>query len=174
MLEDHKFESLQLLTVTYNELKKTLFSYGRKFTNDVQLIENCIHDVFLKLCEKENIPSIRSMNVYIQRSFVNRLKDELARKPSVVDISEIPADLLQVSPIEVRIVETEEAKRIETFIAQMMNCLTKRQRQLIMLHYMEQRNYDEICQLLGLKYQVALNIINRALKRLRENMEQCQ
>ena len=170
-MKDHKYESLRLLSVQYNEMKKVLFSYGHKFTNDVQLIEDCIHDVFLKLCEKENLSTIRHMNVYLLRTFRNRLNDEMARKPSIADISEIPSDLLRVRSDEACLIETEEAIRIENAITQMMACLTKRQRQLIMLHYLEQRSYDEICHLLGISYQTVRNKMNQALKRIRDHMD---
>ena len=174
MFSDHKSESLQLLTVHYNGMKKLLFASGRKFTNDIQLIEDCIHDVLLKLCEKEDVIKIRNLNSYLLRAFRNSLTRELSKKMTEVNICEIPNDDLLENSVEDDWIDSEETKSIRVTIAKTIDCLSRRQREIILLCYMEQRSYDEICQLLGLKYQVVRNIMNSALKRMRVNMAQCK
>ena len=170
MSQGHNSESLQLLTIHYNAMKNVLFFYGRRFTNDHQLIENCIHDVFLNLCEKESLSSISNINFYLLRSFRNRLSEELSRKPLVEYICEISSeDMIEIS-VEDYFIEAERAKRIQTYLSQVLGYLTPRQKELILLYYVEQRSYVEICQLTGISYQTAKNTINQALRRLQKNV----
>ena len=78
--------SRESLSVLYEEQADSLYSYGCKFTKDRELVKDCIHDVFVKLFQKEDISAIRNMKFYLLRSFKNRLLDELSQiQPENID-----------------------------------------------------------------------------------------
>ena len=46
--------------------------------------------------------------------------------------------------------------------------MTPRQQQIIHLHYIEQRDYSDICKIMGINYQSVRNLMHRSISRLRE------
>jgi RNA polymerase sigma factor (sigma-70 family) len=53
-------------------------------------------------------------------------------------------------------------------VAHLMKNLTRRQRQAITLYYLEQRKYDEICQIMQMNYHSVRNLMHRGMLKLRE------
>lgn len=157
------------LSIVYKENMLGLYRYGCRFTRDQGLVMDCIHDVFLKLCEKEDISAISNIKFYLMRSIKNILLDKLAQK-TIENLYEKSYKFLYERSLEEIFVEMEEQQRISSYFNQALNILTPRQKKLIQLYYLDQRSYDEICKLLGISYQSAKNIIYQALKRMRKKM----
>ena len=163
--------SKESLSALYEEQVDSLFSYGCKFTKDRELVKDCIHDVFVKLFEKEDISSIRNMKFYLLRSFKNRLLDELSRiQPEDIDEATF-SYYMQESPDEELSLETDETIQLQKkYIEKIFENLTGRQKEAVYLYYIEELSYDEISQMLGMNYQSVRNIVHRALVRLREKL----
>jgi RNA polymerase sigma factor (sigma-70 family) len=53
-------------------------------------------------------------------------------------------------------------------VAHLMRNLTRRQRQAITLYYLEERKYDEICDILHMNYHSVRNLMHRGMLKLRE------
>ena len=53
-------------------------------------------------------------------------------------------------------------------VAHLMNHLTRRQRQAITLYYLEERKYDEICDIMKMNYHSVRNLMHRGMLKLRE------
>lgn len=50
-------------------------------------------------------------------------------------------------------------------IKRMMKILTPRQREVIYYRFIEELSYDDICQIMGLNYQSAYNLLQRSLQK---------
>lgn len=73
--------------------------------------------------------------------------------------------------------QTEEQLTVNEFIDQearheemnnikrMMKILTPRQREVIYYRFIEELSYDDICQIMGLNYQSAYNLLQRSLQK---------
>ena len=53
-------------------------------------------------------------------------------------------------------------------VAHLMQNLTRRQRQAITLYYLEERKYDEICDIMKMNYHSVRNLMHRGMLKLRE------
>ena len=53
-------------------------------------------------------------------------------------------------------------------VAYLMQHLTRRQRQAITLYYIEQRKYEEICDIMQMNYHSVRNLMHRGMLKLRE------
>jgi RNA polymerase sigma factor (sigma-70 family) len=49
----------------------------------------------------------------------------------------------------------------------LLKTLTPRQRQAFQLYYIEERKYEEICQLMDMNYHSVRNLVHRGMLRLR-------
>ena len=61
----------------------------------------------------------------------------------------------------------EEEQKKNSTLTEYVKCLSPRQQQIIKLYYIEQRKYDDICQIMGINYQSVRNLMHRSLLRLR-------
>ena len=52
-----------------------------------------------------------------------------------------------------------------------MKSLTRRQRQAITLYYLEQRKYEDICQIMHMNYHSVRNLVHRGMLKLRETAQ---
>lgn len=157
-------------TELYDKTIDNLFAFGSKFTTDREMIKDCIQDVFVKLYTKRGeLDSVVNIESYLYVSLRNRINDEFRHNSHVCDdeIDENNAktfydngDIYDMERIE------EEQKKTNT-ITEYVKCLSPRQQQIIRLYYIEQRKYDDICQIMGINYQSVRNLMHRSLLRLR-------
>jgi len=156
----------------YNEMSDKLYRYGVKFTGNRELVQDCIHDLFLKLYrERSQLPETDNYAFYLFRLLKNILIDALRREERMVYIA--PQDL----PFHAEFVygndddedELDEAvrQRFETIVS----LLTPRQKEAIYLRYQSDMSDGEIAELLGIDYQSARNLLYRALEKIRKNMD---
>lgn len=157
-------------TELYDKTIDNLFSFGTKFTSDREMIKDCIQDVFVKLYTKrDELDSVTNIESYLHVSLRNRINDEFRHNNHLCD-NEIDTNSARglydeteaQSPDSIE-VETARANAVRDY----MKCLSPRQQQIIKLYYIEQRKYDDICQIMGINYQSVRNLMHRSLSRLR-------
>ena len=161
---DHAFAEL------YDLYVQILFNYGMKLTQDQELIKDCIHDVFVKVYSKRNEKhTINNLSSYLIISLKNRLLDEF-RRNTFTDDGEVECyDYRRASEdVEHDYLNTERELLQTAQVAHLMNHLTRRQRQAITLYYLEERKYDEICNIMQMNYHSVRNLMHRGMLKLRE------
>ena len=147
-----------------------LFNYGIKITQDQELLKDCIHDVFMKVYSKRNEKTaINNLASYLIISLKNRLFDEFRRQTfTSEDAVEDYEFRYSTSDVERDYLHTELEKIQSDKVEHLMKNLTQRQRQAITLYYLEQRKYEEICQIMQMNYHSVRNLMHRGMLKLRE------
>ncbi|MDR1527070.1 MAG: sigma-70 family RNA polymerase sigma factor [Dysgonamonadaceae bacterium] len=160
------------LSLLYREHSDALYSFGCKFTSDRKMVEDCIHDVFLKLYErKEGTNDIRNLRLFLLVSLKNRLLKELSSPKLFVSIEEIPFSYApQDASVEDIHLENDRILNRKIYIQKALESLTNRQREIVYLHFIEELDYDQICQMMGISYQTIRNTVHNALTRLRDKL----
>jgi len=154
----------------YDRNIDNLFAYGCKLTSDRELVKDCIQDVFVKLFAKRGeLNEIQNINSYLVISLRNRINDEFRRMSRISDedasskqhIADDGNDSASFESIEA---ETQIQRNLMENIAK----LSPRQQQIIHLYYMEERKYDDICNIMGINYQSVRNLMHRSITSLRK------
>ena len=106
---------------------------------------------------------------YLYVSLRNRINDEFRRQTHLCDDEITDANMKPLcdSGEEYSMERMEEANRTLT-MTQYISNLSPRQQQIIYLYYIEERKYDDICQIMGINYQSVRNLMHRSMSRLRE------
>ncbi|MBR7066357.1 MAG: sigma-70 family RNA polymerase sigma factor [Prevotella sp.] len=160
----------------YDKHIDNLFAFGSRFTTDREMVKDCIHDVFVKLFAKgEALNAVENLESYLYISLRNRINDEFRRNLHLCD-NEIN-DLCMRPLVEAEEYHAEKMERqmaLTSSIERYFNKLSPRQRQIINLYYLEQRKYDDICQIMGINYQSVRNLMHRSISRLRKYAAQMQ
>ncbi len=145
-----------------------LVNYGCRLTNDKELLKDCIHDVFVKLYgKKDEVGCIDNLKSYLFISLKNKLCDELRKRiymsgTAIEDLEPESVDNVEDNYL------TEEKRTLEgRRVAHLMSQLSPRQREALTLYYIEEKNYEDICEIMQMNYQSVRNLMHRGLTKLR-------
>lgn len=154
----------------YDMYVQMLYNYGLKLTCDQELLKDCIHDVFVKVYAKRHEQhAIKNFCSYLLISLKNRLLDEFRRQTFSTPNEVESYEYRQAQEDVERDYLNDEREQLQCAqVAHLMRNLTRRQRQAITLYYLEERKYDEICDILHMNYHSVRNLMHRGMLKLRE------
>ena len=160
------------LSLAYDQNIDVLISYGSRFTKDPGLVEDCLHDIFVyvwnnrtKLSDTDSIKNY--MMVSLRRSILKKAK-KLSK--SQYEINDHDAAFAAEISIEEILTNAEISKEKAQKIKKAFEKLSHRQKEAIYLKYYNDKNYDEICDILEISYQSARNLVSTGIKKLRDVM----
>jgi RNA polymerase sigma factor (sigma-70 family) len=156
----------------YNRYVDDLYTYALYLGFEKGIIMDAIHDVFCKFAASEKLlQDVSNIKFYLFKSLKNRLYDIYkARKEyvelSAIDLQETPFNI-QVT-IEERLIGQEEQQQIKNQLAEMLDSLTERQREIVYLRYIQEYDYEQIAQLLNITVHGCRKLLSKAMQNLRE------
>lgn len=160
----------QVLSLIFMRYSNLLFDYGCRFTDDQDLVKDCIQEVFCTLIRAhKNLSDTDNVKLYLLKSVKRRIIRELknaSNKPLSLDDHDYSFNFVWSENLENQLAEVAEEKMLR--VADAMNSLTERQKEAIYLRFNRGLEYEEISSLLGLNYQSSRALIHRAIEKLRE------
>lgn len=149
----------------YNRYQNSVFNYARKFTEDQDLIADCIQELFIYLWEKREILTIPdNPRSYILRSVRNNLI-RLLSKASVNEEIENPENYPFFVSLdsENQYVDQEKRKEVVRKLNTALDQLTNRQREAVFLRFYEDLSFEEIADTLNITTKACYKLIYRAI-----------
>jgi RNA polymerase sigma factor (sigma-70 family) len=158
--------------VMYNQFAKTIFNYGFHLCSNIQLVEDCVHDMFVKLHQKkENLGPTTSIKYYLMKCLRRQILDALekAKKINSDDITEgNKYDFLFETKDKIGIEQSQNNQLLSSTMLKEVNNLPKKQREIIYLIFYKNLSYEEVANILSLTVRTVYNQVYNALQRLRE------
>lgn len=152
----------------YNLHINVLFNYGLKLTIDKELLKDCIHDIFVKLyTKKDELGTIDNLRSYLFISLKNKLCDELRRRMYMSDTAIEEVSISTPTDVEDDYMEEEQRKNEFSLVRRLLDQLSPRQREALTLYYIEEKKYEDICEIMNMNYQSVRNLMHRGLTKLR-------
>lgn len=157
-----------VFSAVYDHYAPILKQAGHNLTQDENLIEDCMHDVFLKFFSNPYQGTIHNLGSYLVICLRNKLIDEFRRYHyySDVDMDERHISTVDDSA-ENSYINDESHDRMQTQVHHLLHALTPRQQEVFTLYYIEERKYDEICQIMNMNYHSVRNLVHRGMVKLR-------
>lgn len=160
------------LKVIYDQEFQYLFNYGRKIFQRTELVEDSIHDLFVEIWQRHDslgpTDSIRRyLATSLRRKIVSVLKKE-SKSQSVDSFETIPFDV-ELAIDEV-IIAQELNEEQATQLKRAFDKLTAKQKEILYLRFYQGLDYEQIADVLDMKYQSLRNAVSRAIKNLRGDM----
>ncbi|MEI6949291.1 sigma-70 family RNA polymerase sigma factor [Paraflavisolibacter sp. H34] len=153
----------------YRDYFKKFYNYGRKFTADALLVEDCIQEVFLDFwTRREAARPIDSPNSYLFSAFRFTLFKKMKQSARYV-----PSEEVEEGPdfsIDALIIGRESDSELQRRLQAALESLTARQREAIFLRFYEGLSYEEVASVLGISVKATYKIMARSLATLKENM----
>lgn len=168
VFSDFKAGDVHAFSKLYDLHVNILYNYGCRLTTDMDLLKDCIQDVFIKIYNKRNeLDAVMNFKSYLFISLKNKLCDESRKR---VHLSCVAVDELDVScgdTVENDYIEFEKNNLNNAHVNDMLNKLSPRQRKAIELYYLDEKKYEDICEILNMNYQSVRNLIHRGITKLR-------
>ena len=154
--------------IIYDRHMSSLYSYGTCFTTDKCLVEDCIHDLFVKLYQnRKNLNKTANVKFYLLTALKHQLYNALRNELDTVSLEDGPIFRIEYT-IEDRMIEREQDISQKERILEMLQTLTPHQKEIIYYRFEEGLGYEEIGTLMNMKTQSVQNSVQRAFKKLRE------
>lgn len=152
----------------YNMHVNMLYNYGCKLTTDMELLKDCIQEVFIKIYNKRTeLDTVANFKSYILISLKNKLCDESRKRVNLSDVAVEELDILSGDNVEKDYIANEKEMLDNVFVTKILNQLSPRQRKAIILYYIEEKKYEDICVIMEMNYQSVRNLIHRGITKLR-------
>jgi len=161
------------LSHIYYQHVQGLYRYGKKFSNDDELIKDTIQDLFYDLIKtRHNLHGTDNIGFYLIASFRRKLAKSIRKRNVLSDITDeefFQAEI--VYSVEKELIEKEQLSERERLLQAGFNELAPKQREILYYRYICEFSYDQICKITSLKYDSARKQVFRALKSLRKAVE---
>lgn len=154
----------------YRDHVSILLKYGRKFSADSQLVEDCLQDLFIELWKNReglgNTDSIRKYLFVALRRKIIRALNNLRISNQEPEAHHFAAEF----DIEEQWINEADDEARRKRLQNALNSLSKRQQEVLYLKFFMGMDYAQISEIMELNYQSARNLAHRALEAIRNLM----
>ncbi|NND34912.1 MAG: sigma-70 family RNA polymerase sigma factor [Saprospiraceae bacterium] len=153
----------------YDEHIVDLLQYGCRFTGAKEMVEDCVHDLFIYLWQnRSSLGNTHSIKSYLLVSLRRRIFKHL-KKESVIDSKE-PVSFEAGLSVEDKWILAEDDAEKHRALQEAFAALSDRQKEAIYLRYYQQMNYQSISQVMDINYQSVRNLIHNGIQGMRKVM----
>lgn len=160
----------QAFQLMYEKNINALIFYAHRFTNQQELIEDVIQDVFVNLWVKRDglgntDAIIKYLCIAVRRELIRRLSGSYnVITATESSLPEVDADF----SIEEEIIAQEGDASMSGKLYQAMQQLSNREREAVYLKFYQGMDYEEICEVMEINYQSARNLVSRGILQLKK------
>jgi RNA polymerase sigma-70 factor (ECF subfamily) len=145
-----------------------LFNYGYKITTDVNLIEDCIQELFIDLWRSNGKADILSLKGYLFSALKFKLIKAVTKSGHTNSYtSEVHETAFEISR-EMLLINDEENKELNQKVFNAIEELSPRQKEIIYLKFNQDFSYNQISQIMHISYQAARNLLYQSIKILKK------
>lgn len=158
----------------YELFAADLYRYGYNLVRNKQLVEDCLHELFLHLYNQQSkLGQTDNIRFYLYRALRRRLTDNLT-KLNKFDSDDYIFDNAEflIQPYESELIEEEIADKQKQLVIAELNRLPKRQKEILYLVYMKGFTYQQASEAMDITMKSVYNTINVALTTLRGYLQE--
>lgn len=146
-----------------------LYNYAKKFTNDGELIKDCIQEIFISLWQRrEAATNILSPRYYFLRAIKNKVLKALYKNSSTnLIVLGDDTDSFYEFSLEQIIIEKQISEEKTHKLKRILAKLSRKQKEIIYLKYYQHLDHAQIAELMNLSRQSVYNLLHETMHRLR-------
>jgi RNA polymerase sigma factor (sigma-70 family) len=157
----------------YFDYYDLLFDYGIRHSNDKQLVEDTIQDMFIHLIKvRKSIGIVKNLSGYLFSTFRRQLFLELKKHNFTVltdQITEENFDYFKSPDHEIS--EKRVIEKMHSTIKECVDNLSDKQREILFLRFERDISYEEISGMLNISVDSCYKSIHRSIKTIRAKAE---
>lgn len=154
----------------YNQHIRKLLLYGKTLTSDEELVKDCIHDVFIHIYRnRKNLGKTDNIRLYLISSLKNAILMAFRKKNAYDKFkNSYQEEEIDHNTAIDQIIDREEEAENNTRMDSIWSVLTDRQKEIIYYRYVEGLSLTEISEKENIHYHSVANIIQRAVKKMKD------
>jgi RNA polymerase sigma factor (sigma-70 family) len=157
------------LSHVYYQHVDLLHRYGKKFSHDNDLVKDTIQDLFFDLIRtRKNLGATDNIRFYLMCSFRRKLIQNLKKNKQSDNFPQSNPEPSIIYSIEEELIGRESLSKRDRIIQNCLQELNPRQREILYYRYTCNLKYDDICELMSLKYDSARKLVHRAIESLKK------
>ena len=165
-------KNVKVLEILYRRHYDLLLNYGMKIYPDRELVRDCIQDLFVKLQTSGKLSSCDCVRTYLLKAVRNLMLDKLSALKETEDIEQTSFSLtIDDTRLSSLFQKSDDELRLSRQLLQAYHLLPANQREAIYLRYVKGLPYKEMAEVLGIAPQSSINLVARALTKLRTIMQ---
>jgi RNA polymerase sigma-70 factor (ECF subfamily) len=155
----------------FNEFYQPLISFSMMYTDSVEMAEDVVSDVFLKLFKnKKRLLKIRDIRLYLYKSVKNQTYTHLKRRKNNVQVDADPK--MEEFVLNQRTPEGEYlSQELRDAVQRVIRRLPKKRRLVYQLVTEDKLKYREVAELLDISTKTVNNHMTLAVQDLRKHVE---
>ncbi len=171
LLKEMALGDYNAFTTLYERYVKQLMHYGLKFTTDIQIIEDVIHDLFVWLWKNRTCFEISySLKSYLLKSLRTSILQKINKnqKQVFLEAEEENYPFQLFISAEDRYVNSETATILREQVGNMLSSLTAKQKEVVYLRFYQGLSFEEISKNMHLSVKACYKLMGRAIADLRK------
>ena len=171
--EDFKKGEKYALSHIYYLYADSLYRYGKKFSSDNEQVKDAIQDLFFDLIRtRSTLGSTDHIYFYLIKALRRRLFQNhngiknLIKTDSETEMQEATI----VYSFEDEWIQKDDLTKKEMIVQKALAELSTKQREIIYYRFTCDFEYEQICEIMSIKYDSARKMVFRALTTLRESL----
>ena len=159
----------EAFSVFYRHNYRKLYSYGISLGMDSELIDDIIQELFVKLYTRPQlIKDFSTIQAFLYAAVRNAFVNHEKQRKKYLYLDEFENFELPYFVENTQIEDEEELKALKEKIHRIINSLTPRQKEIIYLRFLHQKEYEEIARIMDMSEQAARNMTYRAMEKIRK------
>jgi len=158
------------LEMIYRQEADFLLTYGKKFSKNMPLVEDCVQDLFVELWRnREGLSNTDSIRRYLLVALRRKIIRQLGKSQKVEsDKSPADTDFAAELAIDTQLIAKELSEEQSKKLKVAFQHLSSRQQESIYLKFYAGMDYKDIAEVMDINYQSVRNLIFNALGKLRK------
>ncbi|HEY9259455.1 sigma-70 family RNA polymerase sigma factor [Chitinophaga sp.] len=158
----------------YELFAEMLYRYGLRYIQDPATIKDCIQDLFTDLYHyRRNLSPKVNIRYYLLRSFRRKIH-VVVKKNAVMKLSNDAEAYFSITyepDVEEQIIAAEQQQQMLLLLAQELNALPARQKEVLFLKFNCNLSYEEVAGIMKINVPTCRTLAYRAFRQLRTNLE---
>jgi RNA polymerase sigma factor (sigma-70 family) len=161
----------EALETIYEENYSSLYNYGMKFSRDIDIIKDLIHELFIELINAgSRLSNTDNIRFYLLKALRNKLIKQLSESSKFTNKFDEAAGFNLIDSIESQLIKEEVEEQLKNQIIKAISKLSFKQQEIIYLRFYNDIPYHEIAILFDVNIQTVRNLMNRAINSLKEDL----
>ncbi|MBV8255871.1 MAG: sigma-70 family RNA polymerase sigma factor [Chitinophaga sp.] len=164
----------QAFAEIYDRYFNRLYEYAMRLHPEEEVVKDTIQELFIKLwTNRQNLSNTVDLRPYLFVAMRSTLYNRLRPRKNVklISFDKDQHDFLAHFSTEHAYIKNEQLQQQQKQIADALNQLNSRQKEIIYLRYFEEMDYDQIGAIMNISVKGAYKLSARALKNMRDILQ---
>ena len=160
------------LEILYRRYFPHLLNYGHTISTNEELIKDCIQDLFVNVFDNPKFRPIEHVKSYLYTALKNNLIYKMSSTKEACQLEDIEFEVpLTDDELEELFSHDDAYLEQSLLLKEAYRKLSANQRHAIYLYYTKELTWDEVAEILGITVHSSMNLIGRAIVKLRRLFE---